>query len=53
MIPTHTLCSLDRFRGMVDVYNYTIRVVNILTFICEAVHRVCPCDDEMDAKEDD
>ena len=28
-----TLCSLDRLRGMVDVYNYIIRVVNILTFI--------------------
>ena len=28
-----TLCSLDRLRGMVDVYNYYIRVVNILTFI--------------------
>ena len=28
-----TLCSLDRFRGMVDVYNYIVRVVNILTFI--------------------
>ena len=33
MIPTLTLCSLDRFRGMVDVYNYIIRVVNILAFI--------------------
>ena len=31
MIPTLTLCSLDRFCGMVDVYNYIIRVVNILT----------------------
>ena len=28
-----TLCSLDCFCGMVDVYNYIIRVVNILTFI--------------------
>ena len=28
-----TLCSLGRLRGMVDVYNYIIRVVNILTFI--------------------
>ena len=28
-----TLCSLDRLCGMVDVYNYIIRVVNILTFI--------------------
>ena len=28
-----TLCSLDRFRGMVDVYNYIVRVVNILTFV--------------------
>ena len=33
MIPTFTICSLDRFCGMVDVYNYIIRVVNILTFI--------------------
>ena len=33
MIPTLTLCSLDRFCRMVDVYNYIIRVVNILTFI--------------------
>ena len=33
MIPTLTLCSLDRFRGMVDAYNYIIREVNILTFI--------------------
>ena len=33
MIPTLTLCSLDRVRGMVDVYNYIIRVVNILKFI--------------------
>ena len=32
-IPTLTLYSLDRIRGMVDVYNYIIRVVNILTFI--------------------
>ena len=30
---TLILCSLDRFRGMVDVYNYIIRVVNILTYI--------------------
>ena len=27
------LYTLDCFRGMVDVYNYIIRVVNILTFI--------------------
>ena len=33
MIPSLTLCFLDRFCGMVDVYNYIIRVVNILTFI--------------------
>ena len=33
MIPTLTLCSLYRFCGMVDEYNYIIRVVNILTFI--------------------
>ena len=35
MIPTLTLCSLDRLHGMVDVYNYIIRVhvVNILTSI--------------------
>ena len=33
MIPTLTLCSLDRFCGMADAYNYIIRVVNILTFI--------------------
>ena len=33
MIPTLTLCSLDRFCGMVNVYNYIIKVVNILTFI--------------------
>ena len=34
MIPTLTLCSLDRLFGMVDVYNYIIRVViNIFTFI--------------------
>ena len=32
-IPALTLCSLDRFCRMVDVYNYIIRVVNILTFI--------------------
>ena len=38
MIPTLTLCSLDRFCGMVDVYNYIIRVVNILTFIYLYVH---------------
>ena len=31
MIPLLTLCSLDCLRGMVDVYNYIIRVVNILT----------------------
>ena len=30
---TLILCSLDRFRGMVDVYNYIIRVVNNLTFV--------------------
>ena len=29
----YTLWSLDSFCGMVDVYNYIIRVVNILTFI--------------------
>ena len=34
MIPTLILCSLDHLRGIVDVYNYIIRVVNILTFIC-------------------
>ena len=33
MIPTLILCSLDRLRGIVDVYNYIIRAVNILTFI--------------------
>ena len=33
MILTLTLSSLDRLCGMVDVYNYIIRVVNILTFI--------------------
>ena len=33
MIPSLILCSLDRFRGIVDVYNYIIRVVNILTLI--------------------
>ena len=33
MTPTLTLCSLDRFCGMVDIYNYIFRVVNILTFI--------------------
>ena len=33
MIPTLTLCSLDHWCGMVDVYNLYIRVVNILTFI--------------------
>ena len=33
MIRFLILCSLDRFCGMVDVYNYIIRVVNILTFI--------------------
>ena len=33
MIPTLTLCSLDYLRGMVDVYIYIIRAVNILTFI--------------------
>ena len=33
MIPTLTLCYLDHLCGMVDVYNYIIRVVNILTFI--------------------
>ena len=32
MNPTLTLCTLDRLCGMVDVYNYIIRVVNILTF---------------------
>ena len=30
---TITLCFLDRFCGMVDVYNYIVRLVNILTFI--------------------
>ena len=39
MIPTLTLCSLDRLRGMVDVYNYIIRVVNILTFIYLFIYR--------------
>ena len=29
----YTLCSLDRLCGVIDVYNYIIRVVNILTFI--------------------
>ena len=29
---TLTFCSLDCFCGMVDVYNYFISVVNILTF---------------------
>ena len=43
MIPTLTLCSLDRFCGMVDVYNYIIRVANNLTFIylfhtCQMAH---------------
>ena len=33
MIPTLTLCSLDRFCRVVEVYNYIIRVVNILAFI--------------------
>ena len=33
MVLSLILCSLDRFRGMVDVYNYNIRVVNNLTFI--------------------
>ena len=33
MILSLTLCSLDRIRGMVDVYIYIIRVVNILTCI--------------------
>ena len=33
MIPALTLCSLDRLGGMVDVYNYIMRVVNILTFV--------------------
>ena len=33
ILEINTLCSLDRFCGMVDVYNYIIRVVNILTFI--------------------
>ena len=33
MIPTLTLCSLDRLCGMIDVYNYIIRLVNILAFI--------------------
>ena len=33
MLIISTLCSLDRLCGMVDVYNYIIRVVNILTLI--------------------
>ena len=33
MIPILTLCSLDCLHGMVDVYNYIIRVVYVLTFI--------------------
>ena len=47
MIPSLTLCSLDRFRGMVDVYNYIIRVVNTLTLIyiinamMMILHRAC------------
>ena len=33
IVSNFALCSLDRLCGMVDVYNYIIRVVNILTFI--------------------
>ena len=31
--PALTLCSMDRFCGMVDVYTDIIRVFNILTFV--------------------
>ena len=47
MIPTLTLCSLDRFRRMVDVYNYIIRVVNILTLIYVCTLRVLQDEGEL------
>ena len=42
MIPTLTLCSVDGLRGMVDVYNHIIKVVNILTFIYLFIYNSLP-----------